>query len=170
MVSQSPLILTDEQKTRVRQLLNQWSKSARTGTLETPCQLWQGVQRREGVGAMHIAPGEAYDVHRLAYVCAYGDLPAGTLVRHLCHCSLCVNPDHLTIGDDRLNNLDTIRAGNRVPPKKLTSEQLSAINTLHDGFSSRQIARLLHLPRTTIRDAIKRSVRPTAIVIPLGDQ
>lgn len=169
MVSQSPLILTEDQKKDVRQLLKQWSRSARTGTLNTPCLLWQGVQRREGVGAIHFAPGEAYDVHRLAYVCAYGDLPAGTLVRHLCHCSLCVNPEHLTLGDDRLNNLDTIQAGNRPLPRKLTTEQLQGISVLHDSLSSRQIARLLRLPRTTVRDAIKRLAPPATVSTPAED-
>lgn len=159
MVSQSDLILTAEQQARVRTMLQQWSKSARTGTLETPCLLWQGVQRREGVGAMQISPGVAHDVHRLAYVCRYGHLPAGTLVRHLCHCSLCVNPEHLILGDDRLNNLDTIRAGNRLPGKKLSDEQETAIAHLADFLSSRQIARVLFLPRTTVRDAIARSRR-----------
>ena len=46
-----------------------------------------------------------YLAHRLAYIDAYGPIPNGMVVRHLCHVRNCVNPDHLTIGTQQ-DNMD----------------------------------------------------------------
>lgn len=128
---------------------------ARTGVLDSPCLLWQGVQRREGIGGMNI-DGQTIDVHRASYAAHKGPIPSGTLIRHLCHCSLCCNPDHLILGDDRANNLDAIRAGHRSKPKPLSPVERVAIRSLRTVLSSRQLSALLNRPRTTIRDEIDR--------------
>lgn len=154
-VSSSPLELTQAQAQRVSKLIRQWSKVARTGVLDSPCLLWQGVQRREGIGGIQI-DGQTYDVHRVAYAAAKGPVPQGTLIRHLCHCSLCCNPDHLALGNSRDNNLDTIRAGNRPAPRSLSHEERIAIRSLRTVLSSRQLSRLLSRSRTTVRDEIDR--------------
>lgn len=157
MVAETDLRLDADQKRAVRQLLRQWSREALTGVLPTPCQLWQGAQRREGVGAIRVGPLGMQDVHRLALAACLEVLPAGVLVRHKCHCSLCVNPEHLHTGTDLDNNLDAIRAGNRLTKKSLTRQLRRRIAALTQaGVSSRDIAGLLQLPRTTVRDEIRR--------------
>ncbi|ASZ74121.1 HNH endonuclease [Mycobacterium phage Squint] len=40
---------------------------------------------------------KAYLAHRIAYELAYGPIPEGMTVDHLCHTRLCVNPDHLRV-------------------------------------------------------------------------
>ena len=41
--------------------------------------------------------GQRYYVHRLSYVWLVGDIPAGSVIDHICRNSLCVNPVHLRL-------------------------------------------------------------------------
>ena len=52
------------------------------------CWLWQGVDALYGMFRGTVA-------HRLSYEDAYGPIPQGLEIDHLCSVFLCVRPDHL---------------------------------------------------------------------------
>ena len=68
----------------------------------TGCWLWHGTMYPTGYGTISFN-GKHISVHRLAYIRAYGPIPKGLVVDHICHMRACVNPDHLrllTIGEN----------------------------------------------------------------------
>ena len=90
------------------------------------CQIW----KRGGVGK----PGHKYGtvrvkfpwrnqsqnvyVHRLSYMCYRKsfNLPKALHVSHLCHNTLCINPEHLSLEPQHINNARKNCTG-RVPPE-----------------------------------------------------
>jgi hypothetical protein len=79
------------------------------------CWLWRGARTSAGYGSFGIVALKHHEVtrpaHRVAYVMAHGDLPAGVLVMHSCDTPLCVNPAHLSLGTDADNVRDAISKG-----------------------------------------------------------
>jgi hypothetical protein len=66
----------------------------------TPCVEWTGRLDRDGYG--RLGPKSA---HRMAYEAAYGPIPGGLVIDHLCRNTRCVNPEHLEAVAQSLNVL-----------------------------------------------------------------
>lgn len=49
--------------------------------------------------------------HQVSYILFKGPIPKGLVVRHLCHHTYCVNPDHLEVGTNKQNRQDDLDAG-----------------------------------------------------------
>tara|TARA_Y100000296_G_scaffold66371_1_gene78376 strand:+ start:2055 stop:2456 length:402 start_codon:yes stop_codon:yes gene_type:complete len=75
--------------------------------------------------------GKYYDAHRWAYMCAYGPIPSGMVVRHSCHNKKCVNPDHLSLGTQKENIMDSLKAGRLV--RKLSQSDVDNLRNEADG-------------------------------------
>lgn len=58
------------------------------------CWEWPGARTQCGYGKASYL-GRTIGAHRLAYIFAYGDIPAEHEVDHLCRNPLCCNPEHL---------------------------------------------------------------------------
>lgn len=86
-----------------------WSKVNKTAT----CWLWTGAKLKTGYGSIRI-DHKAVRAHRVAYELLVGEIPDGGLILHSCDTPLCVNPDHLRIGDKRANTHDAIERGQHV--------------------------------------------------------
>src|SRR5512143_1094869 len=68
------------------------------------CWIWQGSTRR-GYGSIKYGY-RTWTTHRLAWTGRHGPIPAGKILCHRCDERRCVNPDHLFLGDWRLNMAD----------------------------------------------------------------
>lgn len=83
-----------------------WTRVEKTET----CWLWRGADNGKGYGRISTDKGAMY-VHRLVYVWAFGEIPAGLLVMHWCDVRACVRPDHLSLGTAQDNTDDMISKG-----------------------------------------------------------
>ncbi|QBI98679.1 HNH endonuclease [Mycobacterium phage Bobby] len=67
---------------------------------EGGCLLYPGRPGKRGYGVVNTGgagTNKGYLAHRIAYELAYGPIPPGMTVDHLCHTRRCVNPEHLRI-------------------------------------------------------------------------
>lgn len=91
-----------------------WSNvSGKSGDDE--CWMWTGYKSEKGYGVLKIKE-KAIRAHRLSYILAFGEIPTGMQLDHLCRNKVCVNPRHLEAVTSREN---TIRA---VPYRKPRAE------------------------------------------------
>lgn len=60
------------------------------------CWHWWGHVSEKGYGQFWM-DGRAHWAHRVSYAIWVGEIPAGMTPDHTCGCSVCVNPQHLTL-------------------------------------------------------------------------
>ena len=81
------------------------------------CWEWQSSIRGNGYGAFftHLKPEgrKCHGAHRYSWELANGAIPEGLWVLHKCDNRICVNPDHLFLGD-RTDNMRDCAAKGRV--------------------------------------------------------
>lgn len=73
------------------------------------CQEWSGFKDRDGYGRTR----DHRKAHRAAWEAAYGAIPDGLTVDHLCFNPGCVNPEHLrllTADENRRNQRSATKA------------------------------------------------------------
>jgi len=75
--------------------------------------MWCGSSDGGGYGQISIE-GKQEKTHRLAWEFAYGPIPTGLKVLHLCHLPPCIKAEHLYLGTQANNVDDAIRAGNHL--------------------------------------------------------
>lgn len=82
------------------------------------CWIWAGFVSSNGYGHYAVClddePNKNYLAHRLSWIIHRGLIPRGMHVLHTCDVKLCVNPDHLYIGNQSDNTRDVwkrLRAG-----------------------------------------------------------
>lgn len=73
------------------------------------CWIWQGFTYPGGYGGFSMKK-KNWRAHRAAYMLFKGD-PTGFDVLHSCDNPSCVNPEHLSLGDDRKNMLECVERG-----------------------------------------------------------
>lgn len=87
---------------------------------------WQGhVNKRAGYGTFTFE-GKQRKAHVVSCRLFKGDIPAGMVVRHMCHEKDCVNPKHLKLGTYADNARDTAKA-DRVGNTKISNAEVIKI-------------------------------------------
>ena len=99
-----PDVLTAAQESRF------WGKVNKT----EQCWLWTGGKQSKGYGQFSVA-GRSTSVHRIAYRLAYGPIPPGLTIDHLCLVKVCVRPDHLEAVTAKVNNQRAHDNGQALP-------------------------------------------------------
>ena len=99
---------SDKEKYGVEYLRQNSTISETSSYKGTPCWIWSKVYSNNDYGAIWIPSlKKLIKVHRWSYICGRGDIPEGSLVRHMCHQKLCCNPIHLETGTHKDNWSDS---------------------------------------------------------------
>lgn len=74
-------------------------------------------------------------MHRLVYEECFGDIPDGLVIRHKCDVRNCINPEHLEIGTQADNVMDTVKRnrtlrGEQNPTSKLDELTVRKIKSM----------------------------------------
>lgn len=94
--------------------------------------------------------------HRIVYEECFGEIPDGLVVRHKCDVRNCINPEHLEIGTQHDNVMDTVKRGRtlrgeRHPGHKLNEETVREIKALiASGKRNCEISKALNINKSTI--------------------
>lgn len=126
------------------------------------CWIWQGNKFNTGYGSVTI-DGESCLVHRVAYELHYNKaIPKGKMVLHSCHNRLCINPEHLRLGDHADNMRDMVVANRQARGEedgnaKLSISDVRKIKRLLNSkeFTHKEISKMFGVGRTTITDICK---------------
>lgn len=129
---------------------------------KSDCWLWMGAINSSGYGSM-ICFGKAITASRLSWELHFGKIPEGKFICHKCDVRRCVNPEHLFLGDNKINNADKKRKnrakglkGEKNCKAKLTPELAAEIVDLPRG-QSRYLAEKFGVHRTTIQRIQRKS-------------
>lgn len=94
------------------------------------CWIWTGAKHIRGYGASAVIMGDTR-AHRISWLLTRGPIPRGLGVLHKCDTPLCVNPDHLYLGDQKQNVADAVSRG------RMTSGFKPLDQILHPQLSKR---------------------------------
>jgi hypothetical protein len=77
------------------------------------CWIWKAGKMPQGYGSFSVNR-KTYSAHRFSWRMFIGEVPPGLFVCHKRHCNnkACVNPNHLYLGTNRENQLDSVATGN----------------------------------------------------------
>jgi len=122
--------------------------------LNSGCWLWNGALWRDGYGRILINKvGMA--AHRVSYRTFVGPIPEGAHVLHKCDVPMCINPQHLTIGDHKTNMRDMAAKGRSGSPsagyRRMSKAEKDAIRTATGSL--RSIAARFGRAASTVRKA-----------------
>ena len=130
------------------------------------CWLWTGSKAvRGGYGQLNDR-GKLLKAHRIAWEIHFGTIPAGIMVRHMCHNPACCNPTHLLLGTAKDNSADSVRAKRNVvptPPKGEKHHQTpftksDILEIRLSTLSGAELARVHNVSRSTISHIRLRKV------------
>ena len=109
-----------------------WAKVLKTDG----CWLWTANRAQSGRGYGQISrDGKLLHAHRVSWEIANGRLiPPGMLVMHSCDNPPCVNPAHLSLGNESLNAIDMVKKGLHYNVK-LTEDQVREIRSSSESSS-----------------------------------
>lgn len=78
--------------------------------MDTPCIIWTGSLNGSGYGNARFQ-GKKEGAHRVAWIKAHGEISKGMVVKHSCGQRACVNIDHLSLGTQSENILESVADG-----------------------------------------------------------
>lgn len=114
-----------------------WEKVERGA--ESDCWNWNGSTNKEGYGTFHTngPTRKLARAHRFSYE-IHNEPPGEQCVLHHCDNTLCVNPDHLYLGDRTQNALDRAERGRNSPGEtngmaRLTEDIVREIRQFHES-------------------------------------
>lgn len=99
------------------------------------CWIWKGTIGTDGYGSLYDENSRQEKAHRISYRLNKGEIPKGLCVMHKCDNKLCVNPEHLSLGTRKENNLDRVKKGRTkdgmdLPRTKLSDTDIYSIFSL----------------------------------------
>lgn len=114
------------------------------------CWIWKGSKFVDGYGRMKIGRKITLRAHRLSWEIHHGKIPKDKMICHKCDVKLCVNPEHIYVGDIHTNARDRVERGRQSTTRgsksgmsKLTERDVLNIRFLHKikKYNQRQLAK-----------------------------
>jgi hypothetical protein len=134
----------------MERLFSRFVRDPATGCLE-----WQGATNSQGRGSIRI-DGKTFQVHRVVWALANGEIPEGKQVLHRCDNPLCGELRHLFLGDHAMNMADMaakgrsrLSAGMANPNAKLTDDDVRVIRA--SSLSSRRLQTIYGVEASVMR-------------------
>ena len=126
------------------------------------CWPWKAATSEKGYGRFWLN-NTMVGAHRLSWELANGSIPDGMHVCHHCDNPLCVNPDHLFLGEPADNTADMmakgrVARGDRLPHTKLTDDDVREIRSI-TGRTHQSIADEFRVSRTVVTRVLNRTRR-----------
>jgi DNA-binding CsgD family transcriptional regulator len=128
------------------------------------CWTWIGSCDRKGYGQLKVS--SVYrKAHRISWELHYGPIPGGLCVLHHCDNPPCVRPDHLFLGTNHDNVIDSMIKGRRAQGEhngngKLTTKQVEEIRLyIAQGVTHRAIAKHLNIASSTVSNIRRGKTR-----------
>jgi hypothetical protein len=90
------------------------------------CVVWLGRTNQGRYGLMTYQRRQ-YVAHRVAFELAYGPIPQTMYVCHSCDNPPCCNPEHLFLGTNQDNQIDSMRKG-----RYMTEKRVAGLVVTHD--------------------------------------
>ena len=123
-------------------------------TITPGCWLWTGAKTKFGYGRISLNC-KGMRVHRLSYEIHIGIIPENMAVLHKCDVPNCVNPDHLFLGDNAINQKDRKEKGRSAAGESngrsvLTKIQVERVINMKGIIPQRQLAKMLGVSKSTI--------------------
>jgi len=103
------------------------------------CWVWKAACTPSGYGVFGFDGTNAHRAHRVAWKITYGSIPEDMFVCHHCDNKKCVNPVHLFLGSNSINQLDRIQ--------KITTKNLKDRTKFCIRCQKRQPFKLFHKAR-----------------------
>ncbi len=113
------------------------------------CWKWVASMMARGYGQFSF-DGKWTLAHRVSWILYRGSIPDDMLVLHKCNNTSCVNPDHLYIGTQYENVMDSIRAGDHSVVKLNEFDVACIKRMLRDKISQWLIAWTYKVTQPTI--------------------
>lgn len=117
-----------------------WRKIFKTDN----CWFWIGGSNEHRYGVFWFR-NRLHKAHRVSWIIHNGEIPDGMDILHKCDNPPCVRPDHLFVGDAKINGLDAASKhrtpqGERHWNSKLTAEQVLEIRANYVKWAKNQSA------------------------------
>lgn len=96
------------------------------------CWIWTGAHNSRGYGSLGV-DGKSHLAHRFVYALAYGPIPQGMTLDHMCENKSCVHPYHLNVETGADNT--RLRFTRDLEPARL-SEPLPALVAFIDAVKA----------------------------------
>jgi hypothetical protein len=123
---------------------------------DTLCWNWQSRIDSKGYGHMRFG-GREMLAHRLAWLLFRGEDPGARFVLHKCDNPLCVNPDHLFLGDAGDNIRDCGAKGRRAKKHfKASWLEIETMKRLQHTLSNSAIAKRFGIGHRQVRMLTQR--------------
>ncbi len=155
LIMQKKTVYTEDYRQHLSPNFEQrfWPKVNKTDS----CWIWTGAKSSDGRGAISFGKGKQLGAHVASWIFHYGPVPEGLWVLHDCpdgDRGDCVNPSHLWLGNQKENTYDAAKKGRMT--HKLTTEEVKRIRCLWPTFTTRKIATMFGVGKSTIWCAVSR--------------
>jgi hypothetical protein len=136
----------------------EWFEEKYTPEPNTGCWIWLQRMDKMGYGVAFFGPNRGGQLaHRVAYELLVGPIPEGKYLCHKCDTPLCINPQHMFIGDDSSNLRDCVRK-ERCGTAKITNAKAVEIRQLKrtGEYTNKQLGEMFGIGVTAVRSVVNR--------------
>jgi predicted GIY-YIG superfamily endonuclease len=128
---------------------------------ENNCWLWTGKTDKDGYGKFgywntNKKIGVSINTHRFSYIITNGQIKTGLKVCHSCDNKLCVNPQHLFLGSDKINADDR---ENKKKGRKSRFDYNIILKLKQAGKTNTEIAKQIGCSAGHITYILKRAIK-----------